>query len=65
MFVVRDVFQLQFGKARQAREALEGFRELEGQPGPSRILTDFTGQAYRLILEMEFESRLDRFEVGV
>lgn len=57
MFVVRDVFQLQFGKARQAREALESFSTSgEGNEGPSRILTDFTGPAYRLIMEMEFES---------
>jgi hypothetical protein len=57
MYVVRDVFQLQFGKARQAREALEGFSNLgEENDGPSRILTDFTGPSYRLIMEFEFES---------
>lgn len=60
MYVIRDVFQLQFGKAREAREALEGFSSLgEDNEGPSRILTDFTGPSYRLIMEMEFESLAD------
>lgn len=56
MFVIRDIFQLKFGKAREARESLKQLREINEQMGfpQLRVLTDFTGESYRLIMESEF-----------
>ncbi len=58
MYVVRDVFQLQFGRARDAKDSVAQFAGLleENGYGPVRILTDFTGPSYRLILEFSVES---------
>ena len=59
MIVVRDVFRLKFGKA---REALAAFKEvgdevLKGSTAPNvRILTDLVGTYYTLVLEMSYES---------
>ena len=58
MYIVRDIFHLKFGHYRDAKELLdealkdELLPKLEG----SRILTDFTGDAYRLIMELPFNS---------
>ncbi|HVZ39327.1 MAG TPA: NIPSNAP family protein [Candidatus Kapabacteria bacterium] len=56
MFVVRDIFYLKFGAARDARAALQGLRALNDQLGygNTRALNDFTGHSYRLILESTF-----------
>ena len=67
MIVVRDVFHLKFGKAREAREALlRGAESLrEAGYGVDRVLVDVTGRYYRLVMESrfanvaEFESALD------
>ena len=56
MIVVRDTFYLKFGKAREAKELTKGFNELvkKYDNTPRRFLSDFTGEAYRLILESTF-----------
>jgi len=63
MIIVRDVFQLKFGKAKDARASLKvGLAMLvqAGVGGKSpRLLTDFTGPAYRLILEGSYDSLAD------
>ena len=58
MYIVRDIFHLQFGHYREAKELLdEAFKKelMPDIPG-GRILTDFTGDAYRLIFELPFNS---------
>lgn len=56
MIVVRDVFQLKFGQAREAvalwKEGLELGRTL-GFP-EARLLTDRVGPFYTLVLETEY-----------
>jgi hypothetical protein len=63
MIVVRDVFQVQFGKMRDVLELWKPVLELEAQFAGSkpRILTDLVGEYYTLVLETEFES-LGAFE---
>lgn len=58
MYIVRDIFHLKFGHYKDAKalmdEAMNNkmFPELPNM----RMLTDFTGPSYRLILEAGFES---------
>ena len=56
MFIVREIFHLQFGRYREAKQLIdEGMqRHLLLQPLGSRILTDFTGEGYRLIIELPY-----------
>lgn len=56
MILVRDVFQLKFGKAREAKAlALEGAAiEKKFGYGPSRFLTDLTGPYYTLVMESTY-----------
>ena len=61
MFIVREIFHLQFGRYRDVKglidEALQ--KHLLLQPSGSRILTDFTGEGYRLILELPYTTLAD------
>lgn len=63
MYIVRDIFQLHFGRYREAKalldEAMSNGLLPDGKS--SRVLTDFTGDAYKLIFEEGYES-LDAFE---
>ena len=57
MIVVRNVFQLKFGKAREAvalmKEAIAiQKRVLAGADFSTRVLTDVTGPFYTLVLEL-------------
>ena len=56
MIIVRDTFYLQFGKAKDAKALLKEFSAVldKSDNTPRRFLTDFTGEAYRLILESTF-----------
>lgn len=56
MILVRDVFQLKFGKAKEALATLkEGLTIMKkGGYTPERILTDFTGEFYTLIMESKY-----------
>ncbi|RXK60808.1 hypothetical protein ESA94_10125 [Lacibacter luteus] len=58
MFIVREIFHLQFGRYREAKQLLDEAMEkhLLSQPSGSRVLTDFTGEGYRLVLELPFET---------
>lgn len=53
MILVRDVFRLRFGKAKDARALLkEGLRIAQKEGFPlDRALTDVTGPFYTLVLE--------------
>lgn len=60
MIVVRDVFQLHFGKARDALAVVREMRAaMEPPESPWRVLTDLTGDYYTLVLEMEYENAAD------
>jgi hypothetical protein len=61
MIVIRNVFQLKFGKAREAVALLkEGLaiqkRALAGVEFSTRVLTDVTGPFYTLVLELTVPS---------
>ena len=66
MIVVRNVFQLKFGKAREAvalwKEGAEIIRK-GGGPGPDRILTDLVGDFYTLVVETK-AANLAEFEAS-
>ncbi len=53
MIVVRDIFRLKFGKAKEAKALLkEGIAMIESTGFKvDRILTDLTGEYYTLVLE--------------
>ena len=57
MIVIRNVFRLKFGKAREALALLKEGRAIEkrvmsGLQYSSRVLTDVTGPFYTLVLEL-------------
>jgi hypothetical protein len=58
MIVVRDVFRLRFGKAKEAKALMkEGVRLARKAGGaPSRQMTDLVGPYYTLVLESTHES---------
>ena len=61
MIVVRNVFQLKFGKAKEAVALLkEGLaiqkKALSGLEFSTRVLTDVTGPFYTLVLELTVPS---------
>jgi hypothetical protein len=53
MYVVRDIFKLKFGHFKDAKALLEQATKkgMIPESANARALTDFTGDAYRLILE--------------
>ena len=63
MLVIRDIFQLQFGKAKEAIELLKQGQEALKRSGypVDRILADITGEYYTLVMESRVES-LSKFE---
>jgi hypothetical protein len=63
MIVVRNVFQLKFGRAKEALDLWKQgaaiiHRALPGR-GMTRILTDLVGQSYTLVVENSFDSLAD------
>ena len=65
MIVVRDIFQLKFGKARDAqaswKEGFALFTRHFPKYKPGRLMTDVVGEYYTMVLESEYES-LTEFE---
>jgi hypothetical protein len=53
MIVVRDIFQLHFGKAREALELLKQM-PMGNRENHLRMLTDLTGEYYTLVMESSF-----------
>ena len=53
MILVRDVFQLKFGKAKEAIALWKEGKEILKKNGhyPNRVLTDLVGKYYTFILE--------------
>jgi len=61
MYIVRDIFQLKFGHYKDAKALLDEAAKnnmLPEQQG-NRILSDFTGDAYRLVFEQGFKTLAD------
>ena len=58
MIVVRDVFQLKFGKAKDAISLMKPILEKMNSMGHGkyRLLTDLVGNYYTLVLEGTFDS---------
>jgi hypothetical protein len=63
MIVVRNVFRLQFGKAKEAvglwKEGLALGKKLGFQSKSNRVLTDLVGPFYTVVFENTFESLSD------
>ena len=62
MIVIRNVFRLKFGKAREAVALMKENRAIEkrvmsGLEYSSRVLTDVTGPFYTLVLNYPAQSR--------
>jgi hypothetical protein len=59
MIVVRNVFQLKFGKAREALAVMKEGLAIQRRLAPdasARLLTDVTGRHYTLVLELTVSS---------
>jgi len=58
MILVRNVFQLKFGKAREATALMKENEALAKRHGNQsiRYLTDLSGPFYTLVMEMTFDS---------
>lgn len=66
MYLIRDIFYLKFGEYRQVKALLDEAMTQKlwpAEPG-FRILTDFTGRSYRLIMEQPAASLAD-YEKGL
>jgi hypothetical protein len=58
MYIVRDIFQLKFGHYKDVKALMDEARKSNMFPEQkaARMLTDFTGDSYRLIMEHGFDS---------
>ena len=63
MIIVRDVFQLKFGKAKEAKAVMQESKKLMTQDDlkKSRILFDLVGPAYTMVLEKSY-ANLSEYE---
>ena len=61
MIVIRDIFQLKFGKAREAKSLWKEGAGILSNAGykVDRILTDLTGPYYTMVLESSYKSLTD------
>ena len=63
MIIVRNVFHLKFGKAKEAiaiwKEILEAAKKSNHNPPEMRLLSDLSGSAYTIEVEMHIKSFLD------
>ena len=58
MIVVRNVFQLKFGKAKEAIALMKESATLTQRfsQSPARYLTDLTGPFYTIVMELTYEN---------
>ncbi|MBL7743059.1 MAG: hypothetical protein JNN00_06230 [Chitinophagaceae bacterium] len=58
MYIVRDIFHLRFGAYKEAKALLDEAYSKGILPDAksSRILSDFTGDSYRLVFEEGYDS---------
>lgn len=58
MFIVRDIFHLKFGHYKDAKALIDEAlaKKMFPEAKSRRMLTDFTGDSYRLIMEEGFDT---------
>ena len=58
MYIIRDIFKLRFGHYKEAKALLDDAysKGLLPDAKSSKILSDFTGDSYRLIFEEGYDS---------
>jgi len=58
MLIVRNVFQLKFGHAKQAKALIPEGKGImkKNNLGAPRFMTDVTGTFYTLVMELSFDS---------
>ena len=58
MIIVRDVFRLKFGKARETKALMQESKKImsEDRLKNSRVLFDLVGHAYTMVLENSYTS---------
>ena len=61
MIVIRNTFQVNFGKMKEAVPLLKEnmARAVAAGGKPGRLMTDVTGAFYTLVLELEFDDMAD------
>ncbi|MEJ6979552.1 hypothetical protein WG906_03775 [Pedobacter sp. P351] len=61
MYIVRDIFHLKFGHFKDAKSLLDQALQSNTMPKTEsvRVLSDFTGDSYRLIFEEGFNTLAD------
>lgn len=61
MFIVREIFYLQFGRFKEAKALADEAAKsgLMTLPEGGRVLSDFTGESYRLIFESPYKTLAD------
>lgn len=61
MYIIRDIFHLRFGAYKEAKALLDEAHSkgLLPEAKSSRILSDFTGDSYRLIFEEGYDTLAD------
>ena len=61
MYIVRDIFNLKYGHFRPVKAMMEEAIKMGMMPNDRnmRVLSDFTGDAYRFIIEFSFDSLSD------
>jgi hypothetical protein len=61
MYIIRDIFQLRFGAFKDAKVLLEEAysKGLLPDARSARVLSDFTGDSYRLVFEEGHDSLSD------
>ena len=61
MYIVRDIFQLKFGHFRPVKVLMDEALQKNMMPAAEsrRILSDFTGESYRLVFETGFKALAD------
>jgi hypothetical protein len=61
MYIVRDIFQLRFGAYKEAKALLDEAysKGLLPDAKSARVLSDFTGDSYRLVFEEGYDSLAD------
>lgn len=67
MYIVRDIFHLQFGHFKEANKLIKQAKQqglLSSQAPNRRFLSDFTGESYRLIMEEGYNS-LNEYELDL
>jgi hypothetical protein len=61
MYIVRDIFNLKYGHFRPVKALMEEAMKMDMMPKSksNRMLSDFTGDAYRVIMETGYDSLAD------